>query len=170
MFLAQTIKPLMTMVERFRTLLHQPIARENMTALEKAVMSNDKEAAEKITKDWTENEGKLMMEKMFILMDFWQEADDLKQQGLYVDYKDKLLLPRQLNKDDYEKAYFSTSTFCDECKSLIKYFESRTDDDRTAFVRSVNKDKKMYKMLESFLNPTKSNFDLSLDDNENLNA
>lgn len=162
MFLSQTIKPLMTMVERFRVLLHQPTERENMTALEKTVITNDKEAAEKITKEWTENEGKLMFEKMMIQMDFWQEADDLKQLGLYVDYNEKLLLPRQLTKVDYENAYFSTSIFCDECKSLIKYFESTTEDDRTAFALSVNK-YKMYNVLESFLNPTKSNIDISFD-------
>lgn len=159
LFLSRTIKPMMQFIERFKVLIYEPAMRTNMTEFETAIMTKDKAKAEEMTKEWAEDFGK----KMLVQMDFWEQADDLKQQGFYVDYQEKLMTSKILVRTDYDNAYFSTSSFCNDCKSLITYFENATPQDKNSFVQAINKDKKMYDILESFLSvsvlphPNKSN-------------
>lgn len=160
--LSLTIKLLMKLIERYKELLHEPEKRDNMTEFEKVLMLTGKPRTEEIAEECVRVFGNKELNQVSNEIDFWRQADELKQKGFYVDFQDELVTSQTLTKTDYDMAYSATSLFCIDCKTLIENFENTGQEEKDWLVLSIKEDDFYYKMLEGFIDSQAVNFETLL--------
>ena len=118
--------------------------------MQNANSNNDQTQVKKLTVKLLTKFASENFEKLSDYFDFWNDAEILKQKGFYVDYKNKLLLPKHLTNEDYMNAKQITEKFIDDGKKFIAYINSLNAYDKKYFINLINNDKQIYSMFEKF--------------------
>lgn len=84
-------------------------------------------------------------------VDFWTEADNLKMRGFYVDYKNELLLPSNINKTEYLRALDAVISFNDECKFVINWINQLKTDEQSQLISEIHNNGFVYDLIEKIL-------------------
>lgn len=71
-------------------------------------------------------------------LDWWENADNLKKQGFYVDYKDGLISPKEITKAQYDEANEIIKGLSIKIRVLPIIFRARSDDEKHRFVQMLN--------------------------------
>ena len=66
---------------------------------------------------------KLFFDEIACELDWFNQLDDKRKAGLYVDFKDKLLSPEDYGLEDYSEVYQKLSKVKIVCKNLIEAFD-----------------------------------------------
>ncbi len=77
---------------------------------------------------------------------WWEEADQLKQKGFYVDYKNGLLTPEIFTVDQYQIALKNISMIKNDLDSFIRAINSMGDQELKRF-RKVFDDSELKKVI-----------------------
>lgn len=76
--------------------------------------------------------------KMSNNIEWWQNADNLKNRGLYVDYRDELLLPSQVTSSDYEKAVNIITDLSNRFDKIKLFLDLMSKKNLDELVKQVN--------------------------------
>jgi|WetSurMetagenome_2_1015567.scaffolds.fasta_scaffold46910_2 AbiV family abortive infection protein len=84
------------------------------------------------------SESGLESKKVFSNIEWWEKADQIKQNGFYVNFNDRLFTPDELTNADFKKA-ISTTERLRHSYRLLNVFISRYPDLKEAFQKTINK-------------------------------
>lgn len=122
--MTSAIRPLLAVFNKLKEELHNPEVEIELTGeIENAIFEKDQE---KIKKAYS---------YLNDVMDWWEEADKHKQKGLYVDYKNGLITPREFVKGDYDKALFVAEMFHTDSVLMINHFEKQPEEEKIQVVK-----------------------------------
>ena len=120
----------MGMVYKLRDQLHEQ-REPAWTAFQAAAMSKD------------DNKMESLMMPMMTLMDWWQEANDKKNGGLYVGTTSKpgeLQTPDAITKEQYEYGVQVVNEFGKRLQVIIDYIEGLNEEHKILFASTANND------------------------------
>lgn len=102
--MATMIEPMLTIFKHFK------IDGKDPEGLVKSVFDNYDQKLEKDIND----------------LDFWFKADIMKNKGLYVDFKNKIIKPQDLTKDDFDSTIKSCLKHYNLCTNIISTVQNTT--------------------------------------------
>ncbi|MBN8697157.1 MAG: AbiV family abortive infection protein [Bacteroidetes bacterium] len=131
-FLYPILKLLMGVIIKEKEKIYNPETIVEYSEEEKAFMSKDEEKIKTIFNDLSE------------MFDWWEDANMKKNQGLYVDYSDRLETPMQITEGEYKQALVISLNFEKQITEIISHFESASTEDKD----DIYKNRKSYKIDE----------------------
>lgn len=139
-----------------------------LNAIEMAMMTNEFDIAETVKAFW-ENEGKNYLDRIGRELDFWEDADNYKMKGFYVDYNGVLETPEDISRDEYQIALKTTNYFRNECMNIINATKDLEQKEREQLITEFNK-KEFYNLIEQMIRGTKVDVieKIGIDENNRL--
>ncbi len=102
--MATMIEPMLTIFKHFK------MAHSDSEGLVKSALDNYDHKLEKDIND----------------LDFWFKADIMKNKGLYVDFKNQIMKPQDLTKDDFDSTIKSCLKHYNLCTNIISTVQNTT--------------------------------------------
>lgn len=131
------VKRTLDLKDFLHEVLKQKERGNELQGLNKAISESDSERLTRYSKVWAEKSIGLF-EDFFQHIDFWEQADEYKMRGFYVDYKDDLKTPEQITVADYQIAVTSTKSFIAECKRMIDILSNLSEEEKEELIVSFN--------------------------------
>lgn len=132
------MRPIMGIIIKMHDKMHKTGLEPEYTELEQALISKD------------EKKLKVLFENLSEMFDWWYEANNMKNSGLYVDIKDqKILTPMKIRKREFEQAETITGRLRDVFKFIINYFEKLSPIEKSEFIKMAIEQK----LAREYLNP-----------------
>lgn len=71
-------------------------------------------------------------------VEWWNNADKLKNRGFYVDYKNELLSPSELNHEDYHRASMMMNDLSNRLRVIRVFVQKLNENDLKKMVKLIN--------------------------------
>jgi len=121
------IKPFMGIINKMKEDLHNPESNIEYTDTEKAIISKDEKRIHAVFRNLPE------------MIDWWDEANIMKNKGFYVDYTTRLETPMQVEAKEYIQAVEITEIFKSQIFEFIAYFDRLTDEEKKEAAKNAKK-------------------------------
>jgi len=120
------IKPFMELALSMKDCLHQPDKKISLKETTLVVMSQYEKKADAYVKE---------LEEMF---DWWEDTNEMKNKGLYVDYTTRLETPMQIEEAKYLKSSKLILDFENKVFEIISYLEKLNKEQKIEFAYLAN--------------------------------
>lgn len=146
------------MALRFHDIQHNSEKHGRLKGWDRFLLNKDKEEKDQLLKHWMERKGHNFFQKIMSQMDFWLDANDAKNKGFYVDYKNGVTSPLHVTEQEYQWAYEATTIFKTYCQQAIHFIEALQGEERKRVVHEINSDGRLKDIIGLFLSNNKRSF------------